>query len=79
LARNMIKFSGFKEEEIGIRFSGIRPGEKLYEELLQKEEILQNQVYEKIYIGKTHTVSVENIDMLLKKLNSKDNIKEILI
>lgn len=52
LAKNMIKLSGYSEEEIGIKISGIRPGEKLYEELLDKNEIHPEQVYEKIYIGK---------------------------
>src|SRR5699024_5440625 len=53
LAKNMIRLSGYQEDEIKIEFTGIRPGEKLYEELLNEDEILPNQVYEKIYIGKT--------------------------
>ncbi|WP_251943428.1 nucleoside-diphosphate sugar epimerase/dehydratase [Staphylococcus sp. Marseille-Q5304] len=57
LARNLIRLSGKKEEDIGIEFSGIRPGEKLYEELLNENEIHPEQVYEKIYIGK---VCLEN-------------------
>ena len=50
LARNLIRLSGKSEEEIGIKFSGVRPGEKLYEELLNEDEIHPEQVYEK-FIG----------------------------
>ena len=39
LAKNIIRLSGFTEDEIKIEFSGIRPGEKMYEELLNPEEI----------------------------------------
>lgn len=53
LAKNMIKLSGYSEREIKIEISGIRPGEKLYEELLDKDEIHPEQVYEKIYVEGT--------------------------
>ena len=55
LARNLIRLSGKSEDEIKIEFSGIRPGEKLYEELLNKDEIHPEQVYEKIYRGRKTT------------------------
>ncbi|PKE20286.1 polysaccharide biosynthesis protein [Macrococcoides caseolyticum] len=55
LAKNMIKLSGFKIEDIGIEYSGIRPGEKLFEELLDEDEIHPDQIYPKIYIGKANT------------------------
>ncbi|MBO1214464.1 polysaccharide biosynthesis protein [Staphylococcus nepalensis] len=54
LAKNLIYLSGKKEEDIGIEFSGIRPGEKLFEELLNENEIHSEQVYEKIYRGKVN-------------------------
>lgn len=59
LARNLIKLSGKKEEDIGIVFSGIRPGEKLYEELLNEGEIHPEQVYKKIYRGKVNVESTK--------------------
>jgi len=59
LARNLIKLSGYTEEEIPIKFAGIRPGEKMYEELLGEDEVHPDQVYEKIYVGKTSEVDVD--------------------
>ena len=72
LAKNLIRLSGYKEEDIGIEFSGIRPGEKLYEELLNKDEIHPEQVYEKIYRGKVQKIEKEELynkidDFLINK------------
>lgn len=68
LAKNMIRLSGFKEEDIGIKFSGIRPGEKLYEELLNENEIHSEQVFEKIYRGKvTNNISISHISSYLNE------------
>lgn len=53
LARNLIRLSGYKEGiDIEIAYTGLRPGEKLYEELLMKEEGLQSTENELIHIGK---------------------------
>ncbi|WP_434120942.1 polysaccharide biosynthesis protein [Salinicoccus roseus] len=80
LARNMIHLSGFKEEEIGINFSGIRPGEKLFEELLNKNEIQTGQVFDKIYIGKSSHVCLSTIEEELNRLLYDDvTLKERLI
>ena len=52
LAENLIKLAGFiPYKDIEIKFTGLRPGEKLYEELLMDEEGLQKTDSKKIYIG----------------------------
>ena len=53
LARNLIKLSGYKpDEDIKIVFTGLRPGEKMHEELFMKEEILTATKHDKIFIAK---------------------------
>lgn len=53
LARNMIRLSGLKEGvDIEIKYTGLRPGEKLYEELLMEEEGLKGTENELIHIGR---------------------------
>lgn len=53
LAKNLIRFSGFKVgEDIEIKYTGLRPGEKIYEELLMDEEGLQATDNNLIHIGK---------------------------
>ncbi|UQF71514.1 polysaccharide biosynthesis protein [Vagococcus lutrae] len=51
LAKKMIQLSGYQEGEIEIIETGIRKGEKLYEELLVDKERAAEQVYEKIFVG----------------------------
>ncbi len=53
LATNLIKLSGYKSgEDIEIKFTGLRPGEKMYEELLMNEEGLKETANKMIFIGK---------------------------
>lgn len=68
LAKNLIRLSGYKEEDIGIEFSGIRPGEKLFEELLNKDEIHPEQVYEKIYRGKVKETDIKEVEVIISDL-----------
>lgn len=71
LAERMIKLSGLKpEEQIKITFSGLRPGEKLYEELLTKKEDILPTYHKKIYIAKTEIVNSEEIDNCMEELQA---------
>jgi FlaA1/EpsC-like NDP-sugar epimerase len=72
LANNLIKLSGNSVEEIGIEYSGIRPGEKLFEELLKEDEVQEQQIYPKIYIGKTAELYIEEIEELIKNYANLD-------
>ncbi|OCT11042.1 hypothetical protein A8709_04895 [Paenibacillus pectinilyticus] len=81
LAKNLIKLSGNSVEDIGIEFTGMRPGEKLYEELLKADEIEEQQVYPKIYIGKTAELYIEEIKEMISMYASldKESLREHLL
>jgi FlaA1/EpsC-like NDP-sugar epimerase len=51
LARDLIRISGYKESDIGIQYIGLRPGEKLYEEILVDEEKTKATEFQKIFIA----------------------------
>jgi len=79
LAEELIKLSGFEPyEDIDIKIIGLRPGEKLYEELLMDEEGVQNTKYKKIYIGKPQSFDVGKLKQKLKIFDdmTDENIKE---
>ncbi|CEG28653.1 polysaccharide biosynthesis protein [Bacillus sp. B-jedd] len=81
LAKNLIKLSGNSVEEIGIEFTGIRPGEKLYEELLKEEEVHEKQIYPKIYIGKRSELYIDEINHLIETFADleKEELREKLL
>ena len=80
LACNLIKMKGFEpEKDIKIEVVGLRPGEKLYEELLMAEEGLQETDNKKIHIGKPIELNEEDflnkLDRLIEK--AEDNMADI--
>ncbi|SES42803.1 nucleoside-diphosphate sugar epimerase/dehydratase [Salipaludibacillus aurantiacus] len=81
LAKNLIRLSGFTEEEIGIKYAGIRPGEKLFEELLGDNEVHKEQIYPKIYRGKTPPVNVNVIYELVENFYymRADDVRESVL
>lgn len=80
LAKNMIRLSGYSEDEIEIIEIGIRPGEKLYEELLLDKERNDEAVYEKIFVGNIKGYSMQTVMDFVKSLPQDDEqlAKEIV-
>jgi FlaA1/EpsC-like NDP-sugar epimerase len=66
LARNLIKLSGYTIDEIGIKYAGIRPGEKMFEELLGENEVHGEAIFPKIFIGKTVEFDYERVTKLVE-------------
>ncbi len=72
LAKNLIRLSGYKvDEDIKIEFTGLRPGEKLYEELLMDEEGLQDTANKMIHIGKPIELDEMKFFALLKQMKEE--------
>ncbi|MBG9543265.1 polysaccharide biosynthesis protein EpsC [Cytobacillus firmus] len=81
LARNLITLSGYSEEEIGIKFSGIRPGEKMFEELLNEKEVHKEAVFPKIFIGKAVLDQEDEVHYLIENFGdmSSEEISEFVL
>ena len=88
MARNMIRLSGYEPDvDIKVEYTGLRPGEKLYEELLMKEEGLQETDNKLIHIGKPIVMDDEKFKEQLERLakaskmevsNMKDIVAEMV-
>ena len=84
MARNMIRLSGYEPDvDIRIQYTGLRPGEKLYEELLMKEEGMQETANKLIHIGKPIEMDDEQFKEQLLRLETAakeevGNMKDIV-
>lgn len=76
LARNMIRLSGYSEEDIRVEFTGLRPGEKLYEELLADAEETRETPHPKLRIARSRPVSNTFIDELTAWLSQPGPVSD---
>ena len=81
LAKSLIELSGYTlGEDMEIEITGMRPGEKLYEELLMDEENLEGTKHEKIFITEPMDLTMEDVedklDMFREILNNENTSKE---
>ena len=74
LARNMIRLSGYEPDvDIMIKYTGLRPGEKLYEELLMNEEGMQTTENDRIFVGRQIEFDEETFEQSLHELEQASN------
>jgi FlaA1/EpsC-like NDP-sugar epimerase len=79
LARDMIKLSGFQENEIDIKFTGLRPGEKLYEELIADGEHSIPTKHKKVRVAKARKFDTSLLIDLLAWVKSSDHFDENML
>lgn len=74
LARNMIRLSGYEPDvDIMIKYTGLRPGEKLYEELLMNEEGMKTTENDRIFVGRQIAFDEETFEQSLHELEQASN------
>ena len=88
MALKLIKLSGLEPDvDIQIKVTGLRPGEKLYEELLMAEEGLTETKHDKIHVARPSNIDMEKLEAKLAKLQhlldntnneQKDEIKDVI-
>lgn len=77
MARNLIRLSGYEPDvDIMVEYTGLRPGEKLFEELLMDEEGLQETENELIHIGKPIEMDDEWFQERLKELDQESRLED---
>lgn len=76
LARNMIRLSGYGEDEVRIEFTGLRPGEKLYEELLADAEETRETPHPKLRIARSRPVPEGFLDELTQWLSQPGPVSD---
>lgn len=83
LAKNLIRLSGYEIDEIGIEIVGLRPGEKLYEELAMESEMetRSKTALEKIYVTQPMDINDSEFEQMLEELKdiNEDNVREKLM
>ena len=83
LAVNLIQLSGYTVDEIGIEITGLRPGEKLYEELAMESELATREktANEKIYVTQPQDIDTEEFEKMLAELSdiNDENVRGILM
>ncbi|WP_431157696.1 polysaccharide biosynthesis protein [Winogradskyella poriferorum] len=79
LAKNMIVLSGLRyPEDINIKITGLRPGEKIYEELLADGENTKKTYHEKIMIAKSRKVNINEVENKISKLTQINSLTQPL-
>jgi FlaA1/EpsC-like NDP-sugar epimerase len=79
LARDLILLSGFREEDIKIEFTGLRPGEKLYEELLADDENTLPTPHSKLRIAKARLVLPADLQLMLDWVSSNEVVPDCTV